>query len=86
MASKLKIITTAYAREDGLALIRLPSGGWVIRKVYGPAWFWSKETSDWGRVNDNFRLESYSLPFEEAYALFESLPEQTDLNRSVHVF
>lgn len=86
MANKLKIQATTYAREDGLALIRLPSGGWVIRKVFGPSWFWSKETSNWGLVNDEHRLESYELPFEEAYALFESLPEQIDLNRSIHGF
>jgi hypothetical protein len=71
----LKIDVTEYTRQDGLKAIRLPTGMWVIRKVYGPAWFYSDSKSEWVLSNTLATLDAVGMDFDRAMGLLNTLPE-----------
>jgi len=73
--ANLKIEATEYTRQDGLKMIRLPTGNWVIRKGYGPTWFYSTLQSKWIISTVIPDLAEVGIPFDRASELLNQLPE-----------
>jgi hypothetical protein len=71
----LKIEVTEYTREDGMKAIRLPTSKWVVRKINGPAWFYSDPDSKWIITTTLVNLDSVGMPFDRAMELLNTLPE-----------
>lgn len=71
----LKVEATEYTRQDKMTAIRLPSGKWVVRKISGPAWFYSDPQSKWIITTTLPNLDDVGMPFDRAMELLNTLPE-----------
>lgn len=72
----MNIFPTSYGREDGKVTALKVDGGWVLRSIRGPAWFWNHQTQRWDvSCVTGFRVEtpSYVLPEEKALGLLPTL-------------
>lgn len=56
-------------------MIQLPTGKWVVRKVYGPAWFYSDSKSEWVICTTLATLDAVEMTFDRAMGLLNTLPE-----------
>lgn len=70
----LKVEATEYSREDGMTAIRLSPDKWVVRKVSGPAWFYSDPQSKW-IITTLPNLDDVGMSFDRAMELLNTLPE-----------
>jgi hypothetical protein len=73
----LKIEATEYTRQDGLKMIKLPTGRWVVRKISGPAWFYSDSKSEWVITTTLATLDAVGVTFERAMELLNTLPDRS---------
>jgi hypothetical protein len=76
----MQIEATEYTRQDGMRMIKLHTGKWVIRKTFGPTWFYSDSQSKWIIGTSFIRssdLEKEGMPFDRAMELLNQLPELT---------
>ena len=71
----LKIEATEYTRQDGLKMLKLGTGKWVLRKIYGPAWFYSDSKDEWVISTKLNKLDEVGLTFDKATELLNTLPE-----------
>ena len=71
----LKIEATEYTRQDGLKMLKLNTGKWVVRKIYGPAWFYSDSKSVWAISTTLNNLDEVAMTFDRATELLNNLPE-----------
>jgi hypothetical protein len=72
----LIIEATEYTRQDGLKMIKLASSGkWVVRKISGPAWFYSDQNSEWIIITLIATLDDVGMSFDKAMQLLNNLPE-----------
>lgn len=71
----LKVEATEYTRQDGLRAIKLPSDKWVVRKINGPAWFYSDPRGKWIITTLHPNLEDVGMTFDRAMELLNTLPE-----------
>lgn len=63
----MDIKATQYTREDGICMLQIPNGNWVIRRVGpGPSWFY--EIGGGWHISSvpGFRTELYSYDFDTA--------------------
>lgn len=71
-----RIEATEYTRMDGLKLIKLANGLWVIRKINGPAWFLDPKDRTWViGTRADFKLDDHGMHFDHAMELFQTLSE-----------
>lgn len=69
-----RIEATEYRREDGLTMLKIKNGQWVIRKIQGPAWFLDPTDQTWViSIRGDFKLDHHGMPFEQAMALFQTI-------------
>lgn len=69
-----RIEATEYTRMDGLKMIKIPNGSWVIRRIRGPAWFLDPRDKTWViSIRGDFKLEDYGMHFDYAMELFQTL-------------
>lgn len=72
----MNIRISAFEREDGLAMLRTgPDDRWLIRKVFGPSWFYDADLEEWRIVTSLSKeaLDALALPFARALQLFETV-------------
>jgi len=79
--AKLNIQPTQYDRGDGIVMMKLPSGNWMVRRN-GSCWFYDKSKQ---AVNEVWvfkaakgleDLEVFGMSFGEAYRFLETLPQE----------
>ena len=80
MASKLVIEPTQYSRSDGIVMVKLPSGNWMVRRN-GSCFFFDKTRSlsdcwVFKAANDLQDLEMFGMSFGEAYRFLEVIPPE----------
>jgi len=72
--NKKHIEATEYTRTDGLKMIKIANGSWVIRRIYGPAWFLNPKDQTWMiSTPSDFKLEEYGMHFDLAMKLFQTV-------------
>jgi hypothetical protein len=76
----LTIEPTQFTRSDGVVMVKLPSGNWMIRR--GASCFFFDRTKNWDDcwvfmaakgIED---LEKFSMSLGEAYRFLEVIPEE----------
>ena len=79
--AKMAIEPTEFTRSDGIVMVRLPSGNWMLRR--GPSCYFFDRTRNWAdcwvfktaqSIED---LEVFSMSLGEAYRILEVLPMES---------
>jgi hypothetical protein len=71
---------TQYSRDDGIVMMRLPSGNWMVRRN-GSCFFFDKTRMNgdpwvFRAAKDLEDLESFGMSFGEAYRFLEVIPPE----------
>jgi hypothetical protein len=83
---KLLIEPTQYSRDDGIVMMKLPSGNWMVRRN-GSCFYFDKTKMD----GDPWRflaakglqdLEVFGMSFGEAYRFLEVIPSEKRASNS----
>lgn len=71
-----QIKISEFTREDGVKMFLQPGteDKWLIRKIFGPAWFWIKG-SGWQicTVMSSKDFDDAALPFAEALEILDTV-------------
>jgi hypothetical protein len=85
-AERLTIEPTEFARSDGVVIVKLPSGNWIIRRGASCYFFDSSKSLDASSSWDGcwvFKaaqgiedLEKFGMSFGQAYRFLEMIPRE----------
>lgn len=64
---------SAFRRDDGIKLLKTDGEKWILRCIYGPAWFWDTVENDWviHTSDDIYNRESIYLSMEDGLPFYK---------------